>query len=95
VTLLGDNYVLWRGPEGSLVAAPDRCPHRQAPLSAGSVRDGCLTCVYHGWVFGEEDRIMPERLSGELPLEQTALVSVRADKASVEWRRLSTAMLGA
>ena len=65
VTLLGDNYVLWRGPEGSLVAAPDRCPHRQAPLSAGSVRDGCLTCVYHGWVFGEEGRCCDVPSTGE------------------------------
>ena len=51
VRLLGDDYVIWRGPEGDLVAAPDRCPHREAPLSAGTVKDGCLSCIYHGWTF--------------------------------------------
>ena len=56
VTLLGEDLVVWRDPEGSLVAAPDRCPHREAPLSEGTVRDGCLTCVYHGWTFGAEGR---------------------------------------
>jgi phenylpropionate dioxygenase-like ring-hydroxylating dioxygenase large terminal subunit len=37
--------------------------------------------------IGEEDRIMLEKLNGPLPLGQTDLANVRADKASVEWRR--------
>ena len=36
-----------------MIAAPDRCPHREAPLSLGSVEGGCLSCCYHGWTFGE------------------------------------------
>ena len=51
-TLLGRRLVLWRDPDGTAVAAPDRCPHREAPLSAGTVRDGVLVCPYHGWSFG-------------------------------------------
>ena len=43
-------------PDGTLVAAPDRCPHREAPLSPGHVVDGCLECCYHGWTFGAEGR---------------------------------------
>ncbi len=53
VTLLGEPLVLWCDPAGDVVAAPDRCPHREAPLSAGTVTDGELTCCYHGWCFGE------------------------------------------
>jgi phenylpropionate dioxygenase-like ring-hydroxylating dioxygenase large terminal subunit len=56
VRLLGDDVVIWRGPDGALVAAPDRCPHREAPLSLGHVDDGCLVCCYHGWTFGAEGR---------------------------------------
>ena len=37
--------------------------------------------------IGDEDRVMLERLDGEMPLDRTLLVSVQADKASVEWRR--------
>lgn len=51
VTLLGQPIVLWRSGQ-SVVAAPDRCPHREAPLSIGVVRDGVLSCGYHGWSFG-------------------------------------------
>ena len=52
VRLLGQDVVVWRGPDGGLVAAPDRCPHREAPLSLGHLEDGCLVCCYHGWTFG-------------------------------------------
>lgn len=51
--LLGENLVLYRDSGGHVVAAPDRCPHREAPLSAGTVEDGKLICCYHGWTFGE------------------------------------------
>lgn len=52
VTLLGRDYVVWRGPAGELTAAPDRCTHRESPLSPGRVDErGCLECPYHGWMF--------------------------------------------
>ena len=56
VRLLGRPYVLWRDPAGVVTAVADRCPHREAPLSAGTVIDGCLQCCYHGWRFGAEGR---------------------------------------
>jgi phenylpropionate dioxygenase-like ring-hydroxylating dioxygenase large terminal subunit len=51
VRLLGEDLVLWRSDDGSIVAAPDRCPHREAPLSIGCVDGGSLVCAYHGWSF--------------------------------------------
>jgi phenylpropionate dioxygenase-like ring-hydroxylating dioxygenase large terminal subunit len=54
VTLLGSRFVVWRGVDGDLAAAPDRCLHREAPLSAGTVQEGVITCAYHGWAFNTE-----------------------------------------
>jgi phenylpropionate dioxygenase-like ring-hydroxylating dioxygenase large terminal subunit len=54
--VLGRDVVLWRAPNGALSALEDRCPHRNAPLSAGSVRGGALECGYHGWRFGPSGR---------------------------------------
>lgn len=54
--LLGERLVIYRDVGGTPVVAPDRCPHREAPLSAGSVDRGVLTCCYHGWQFGEGGR---------------------------------------
>jgi nitrite reductase/ring-hydroxylating ferredoxin subunit len=51
VTVLGETFVLWRRRDGEVSAAPDRCPHREAPLSQGVVTDGCLVCPYHAWRF--------------------------------------------
>src|SRR5262249_24656593 len=48
----GEDWVLVRLPE--LAAFVDRCPHRLAPLSAGSVDGGSLRCGYHGWCFGAD-----------------------------------------
>lgn len=56
VGLLGERLVVWRGQAGTLTVAPDRCPHREAPLSLGEIEDGCLVCAYHGWTFGDGGR---------------------------------------
>ena len=88
VTLLGEKIVVWRDSEGSLVAAPDRCPHREAPLSAGVVEDGCLSCVYHGWVFGVGGRCVDVPSSGEgVPVPPRAHLAVvaAAERYGLVW----------
>ena len=51
VTLLETDYVLWRGDDGEITAVRDRCSHREARLSLGSVTNGCIQCPYHGWRY--------------------------------------------
>jgi phenylpropionate dioxygenase-like ring-hydroxylating dioxygenase large terminal subunit len=48
--LLGERLVIWR-VGGTIVAAPDRCPHRGTALSLGAVQGQHLVCPYHGWHF--------------------------------------------
>jgi hypothetical protein len=38
-------------------------------------------------IGGAEDKVMLEQVPGVMPLDQTTLVSVQADKCGVEWRR--------
>lgn len=69
VLILGRPVVLYRAPDGAVVALEDRCPHRDVPLSMGSVQgDGSLQCLYHGMRFDragacvfipEETRVVP------------------------------------
>jgi phenylpropionate dioxygenase-like ring-hydroxylating dioxygenase large terminal subunit len=50
-TLCDVPLVLFRDSEARPAIALDRCPHRNAPLSAGRVNDGEIECGYHGWRF--------------------------------------------
>ena len=56
IKLLGEEFVIWREPDGGLIAAEEKCPHRQAPLSHGIIENGCLVCPYHGWSFGKSGK---------------------------------------
>jgi phenylpropionate dioxygenase-like ring-hydroxylating dioxygenase large terminal subunit len=48
---MGAPLVAFRDGAGRPSVLVDRCPHRNAPLSIGRVRDGRLECGYHGWCF--------------------------------------------
>jgi phenylpropionate dioxygenase-like ring-hydroxylating dioxygenase large terminal subunit len=46
-------------------APGDRCPHREAPLSAGTIVDGgCIQCPYHGWTYDGDGRCVLVPSSG-------------------------------
>jgi len=65
--LLGIPLVLYRDATGAVAAFLDRCPHRNARLSAGRVLpSGTLECPYHGWQFDVtgQCRVVPG-LAGE------------------------------
>ena len=72
VLVAGEAWVITR-MDGQLTAFEDRCPHRNSPLSAGSVNradDGSprLTCAVHGWRFdvtGQCDLMPGEDRPGE------------------------------
>lgn len=60
VLIAGQAWVIAR-LDGRLAAFEDECPHRLAPLSAGSVTRGPddtarLTCAYHGWRYDAAGR---------------------------------------
>lgn len=58
-------YVLWRDAAGDLAATDDRCSHREAQLSRGTLDHGCLRCPYHGWLFDADARCIEIPSSGD------------------------------
>ena len=63
VIVAGLPLALYRLNDGSAVALEDRCPHREVPLSMGSVQsDGTLQCLYHGIRFDKHGacKFIPE-----------------------------------
>lgn len=59
--LADERVVIYRKPDGGLVAMEDRCCHRQAALSLGKKEGECLRCMYHGLKFG------PDGICVEIP----------------------------
>lgn len=47
----GTPLVVFRTSSGAVGALPDRCPHRNMPLSRGCVDRDRLVCAYHGWSY--------------------------------------------
>jgi phenylpropionate dioxygenase-like ring-hydroxylating dioxygenase large terminal subunit len=56
VQLFDHPLVLFRDDNGQPAALSDRCPHRFAPLSEGTIRNGQIECPYHGWRFAADGR---------------------------------------
>ncbi len=67
--ICGEKVAIYRGGNGAVHAVEDFCPHRGAPLSLGFVRDGHLTCGYHGLTMGCDGRTvaMPGQRVGGFP----------------------------
>jgi len=55
IRLIGDHYALARLETGWALL-PAACPHRLAPLTAGTVDGNCIRCAYHGWGFDADGR---------------------------------------
>ena len=72
--------VLFRDASGKPVALDDRCAHRNAPLSLGCVKNGRLTCRYHGWTYDGNGMV------ASIP----ALPSASGDHAAFRVRRYHT-----
>jgi phenylpropionate dioxygenase-like ring-hydroxylating dioxygenase large terminal subunit len=53
IHLIDIPIVLFRSGN-QLAALLDFCPHRNAPLSKGSLVDDHIQCPYHGWKFSKD-----------------------------------------
>ncbi|MDE0168714.1 MAG: aromatic ring-hydroxylating dioxygenase subunit alpha [bacterium] len=51
VRLLGEDFALWKTPQGGYGIVQEACPHRAASLIYGVVEEDGLRCGYHGWKF--------------------------------------------
>jgi phenylpropionate dioxygenase-like ring-hydroxylating dioxygenase large terminal subunit len=63
--ILDEWVVLYRDAEGKAVALRDRCLHRNARLSLGTVKKGELQCPYHGWKYGNRGQVTAIPSEGE------------------------------
>jgi phenylpropionate dioxygenase-like ring-hydroxylating dioxygenase large terminal subunit len=65
--IANDPILLFRAADGQAIALTDRCPHRFAPLSAGTREGDVLRCAYHGLAFGTDGRCVHNPFSDTIP----------------------------
>lgn len=51
VTMLGQEFALYRDSKGQVVALSNLCVHRGGALADGWVENDCIRCPYHGWKY--------------------------------------------
>lgn len=71
VTLLGEKLVIAR-LGGRVVALGDRCAHRSAALSLGTVEGDRLRCNYHGWRYDASGQAVHIPACPEQPISRKA-----------------------
>jgi len=52
--LLGESFLAFRSPDGSVGIVDHLCAHRCASLFYGRNEEGGIRCVYHGWKFATD-----------------------------------------
>ena len=69
IRILSEDLVLFRDPDDRIGLLGLHCAHRGADLSYGRVEDGGLRCIYHGWLYDVEGRVldMPGEPGGGTP----------------------------
>ena len=58
VELLGQTFVAFRGTDGRVGILDEFCPHRAASLVLGHVEECGLRCIYHGWKFDADGKVL-------------------------------------
>lgn len=74
INFFGVPVVLYRDQAGQPVALLDRCPHKNVPLSLGTVRGSEIECRYHGWRFNPKGECTDLPCHGPLELKPRCTV---------------------
>lgn len=66
LTVMSEQFTLYRGDSGQVHLVAMRCAHRGTQLSTGWVEEDCIRCRYHGWKYDGSGQCV------EAPLEDAS-----------------------
>jgi len=72
----GESIALVRKGD-KLYALAGTCAHQRGPLYEGRIKDGCLTCPWHGWQYQVEDGQSPPPFQEQLATFRLRIVQGR------------------
>jgi len=84
VKVLGEELVLYRAEDGSVVLMDLRCAHRRVALDHGRVEGNCIRCPYHGWLYDQSGQCLeqPAEPEGSSFKDKVRLASYRTQEFS-------------
>ena len=77
VTILGEDFRIFRATDGTFGVISPRCPHRGADMFFGRNEGGGITCAYHGWKFATDGRCLAIPTMEPGPARERAEQNVR------------------
>ncbi|MEQ9499821.1 MAG: Rieske 2Fe-2S domain-containing protein [Deltaproteobacteria bacterium] len=82
VKLLGENFAVYKTPNGKYGISAERCPHRGASMVYGIPEENGIRCGYHGWRFDRDGTCieMPAEPEGSNFKDKICLKSGLADE---------------
>jgi phenylpropionate dioxygenase-like ring-hydroxylating dioxygenase large terminal subunit len=92
-TILAEPLVLYRTSAGAPVVMEDRCPHRLAPLSLGTLVGDRLQCGYHGMQFAPDGRCVRIPAQTSIPPRLKARTYPVAERHGWVWVWMGEAKL--
>lgn len=81
-TIGGERVAIFRDGD-RVFAISNVCQHQNGPLGEGRVRNGCVTCPWHGYEYRPEDGCSPPPFEERIP---TFRVELRGDRVLVDPR---------
>jgi 5,5'-dehydrodivanillate O-demethylase len=60
ITVMSEDLVVFRAPEGGYGCVAESCAHRRCSLYYGFVEKGGIRCAYHGWKYDREGRCLEQ-----------------------------------
>jgi nitrite reductase/ring-hydroxylating ferredoxin subunit len=58
ITIMSRDFVAFRDSAGRMGLLDERCCHRSASLCLGRVEEGGIRCIYHGWKYDVNGRVL-------------------------------------
>lgn len=83
--IAGHPLLIFRGADGSAAALIDRCPHRFAPLSLGTIEGDRVTCGYHGLTFDRSGACVRNPFADRIPAGATVRAFPVAERDGILW----------
>ena len=85
IDILGEPIVIFRDSNGAPRAMENRCAHRLAPLSLGRCEGNNVRCMYHGWLYSPEGKVVEVPGQAEIPPHQSLKTYPVVEKHSWLW----------